>query len=347
MYSFLNDEIKKRLSIDRKYVSNRAIQDNYLLLLYLKYLCVKNKVIDYKDTQKLLSLVEDTKKELYDKFFEKNMNELLVHLELSNIEEMLKEYIDNIKFDTLEEIDSILINKEDKVLYCINKIDNNDRVLTSYSYHDSNLYKKRLEIIDEMLNNKREYFIDINDKDLNDINTLVVVDKEAAYRYLYATNIIDVINNIFIDKKEFNGKIILKTSYSKISIIKNSSILRKYLKVVLLYEDNEKNDCILVFDKEEKKNISIVMIKKEMEKDYEKIRGIITKNVANKNYLLKVTPDNIIANNYRIGFKMYLSSNNEEAKSINDIIDENTKILEEITRLNKFIQEEMDKLVAK
>lgn len=341
MYEFILNEIKKKLvTEEKKYISTKQLKNYYILLLYLKYICQNKNINDYYNKDILLSNISIDKEELYKEFFTKNINELLIYFQTDNIYELTKEFIDKENYDIFRDIDNIFIKEEDNTLYYFNISDKNNKILF---YRTDYVTKVKLyEMLDEITNTYRKYEYDFYKVELDEIDNLIIIDDEPVYKYIQGDNIIDKISNIFFDNRNYKGNIILKTTYSKISKLKSDQLL-SYLTKVCIYENNQ--DAVLVFRRaNDLESVSIVMIKDNI---YNNIKEIITKNEENKEYLLKVSKSVIKSNNYRIGFNMYLPNRTEDVKSINDIIDENTKITEEISRLNKLIQQEMDKLISK
>jgi len=344
MYEFITKEIKKKYAeFGKKYVATAFTNYNYVLLLYLKFICDKKNVTNYSDVEILSNFLKDNNIKLPIDFFKAGINELLIFLQTSDLNELINEIIPLVEYDIFQEFEQVYVDAKSKTLYFFIRSTAAFSVLSSSSVETVNLYK----MIDEIKGNKRNIVEDLTGVNLSEIDTLVIIDNEPAYRYISnSKNIIDRVYELFLGG--FNGKIILKTSYSKISIIKKRFILENYLSKVVLNEKSNSKDTVLIFNRDiERKKISIIMLNKELEKDHLKIKQIIDNDKPNKKNLIKVEPITIISNNFRIGFKMYLSENIEEVKTINDIIDENTKIIEDISKLNKVIQEEMDKLISK
>lgn len=341
MYEFVISEIKKKLITEkRKYVSTTLANDNYILLLYLRSLCNKNKLSDYQNKKSLLEIIPKKKKKLYENFFEKDLNELLIYFQNHDINDLTKAFTEKYNYNIFDDIENLFIKKEEKTCYLFNVLKNNNNLI----YFGINYEIKILlyEMLDKINFTKRNIVTNLKDINLNVVDNLVIIDEEPVYRYIQNENIIDKVSNIFNEYNEFNGNIILKTSYSKVSKLKNNQLIN-YLVNVCLYE--KKQDAILVFNRKcNSEFVNIVMIN---DSNYTNIKDIINNTEENSEYLLKVPKRVIISNNYRLGFNMYLPNRTEEVKSINDIIDENTRITEEITRLNKLIQQEMDKLISK
>ena len=64
-----------------------------------------------------------------------------------------------------------------------------------------------------------------------------------------------------------------------------------------------------------------------------------------KIHLFKTNGKEILDNNSRIGFSLYELDKNDEIKDINKIVDENTKLLEGLNRINETVEEEINKLL--
>lgn len=350
MYDFIIDEIKKKVYHgEKKYYIVRTIKYQYLLLLYLKFKCNEKGITDFTNQEKLKTIISDDKLSIYAFFFEHELHELLIHLQNSNIQELLNDFIPEVDYNQFEKIDNLFIYKKDKVVYLYKELVYANRLVIGQTDSSNLLLTKIYNMIDEMKGRERIFYNKLDNVNLKEFDTIVIVDNEPPYRYISSPNdFIDIISEIFLSVREFKGRIILKTSYSNISIIKKNYLIRNYLSKAILYENSNINDAILIFSNTDKPDkTSIIMINKDIEDDYNQIKKIIDEDVPDNSCLIRIDPEVIISNNSRIGFKMYLANKTEEVKSINDIIDENTIITEKITRLNKKIQQEMDKLISK
>ena len=79
----------------------------------------------------------------------------------------------------------------------------------------------------------------------------------------------------------------------------------------------------------------------------DKLEQIIKLNRKQKDVLVKVTPEDIRQNNYRLGFKLYQTEMKGENKSINELVDENTKLVDLLANINQDIELELNKLINK
>lgn len=73
----------------------------------------------------------------------------------------------------------------------------------------------------------------------------------------------------------------------------------------------------------------------------------ILKNVnrKQKDILVKITKQDIINNNYRIGFNLYQLEKTNKIKDINKIVDQNTRYLQRLNTLNQQVETQINKLL--
>ena len=321
---------------------NRFTDAFVLYLIYLKYLCDKKK---YK-YEKVIN--DNTIYDLFNfvKIFKKNnidipINSLLRNISIYDTKELTKGLINS--FDSLLPIydndeERIIIINNNSLIYpfLLNLVGYDQEGHTTYVINND----KQLEyfkVIDEILGIKNKYLKE-EEIDFTKYKYLCIYDTKPKYRVIKDYNEYDLIYN-YIYKIE---NIILYTTYSKISNFKEGRRILKYLKNVIL--DNEK--AILVFNKDNKET-SIINYDKEKIKTLDKLKNIINNNRKQKDILVKTTYSEIISNNSRIGFSLYELDKNEEIKDINKIVDENTRLLNDLNRINETVLEEINILLNK
>ena len=69
-------------------------------------------------------------------------------------------------------------------------------------------------------------------------------------------------------------------------------------------------------------------------------------NIEEDGKLIKVTMEDIAKNNNRIGFKMY-EKNDEKARDITIIADDNSKLIERLQNINNNNEKEINNLIVK
>lgn len=354
MYNMLSEYIKKEIRESRKakYISDAEVKKVYLILVYLKFLCDKYpnnySYDDNYDDIFFENLNNEKDIDIKNKISGLNVNKLINYLRYENLEQLVNDLKEEYKQE--EKIGKLLLKKEDKILFISTrnyKIDylnsNNCDYLTkldNYEIKSDYTYDK---ILDQLFNLNNQYISDITK--ISNYNVIYILDKEPIYRYRMQN--IDIMGMVdrFVRNKDFNGKVILKTRYAKVSILRERYLISNHLSKVILDSNKNIEDTYLEFTNVNKKeDISIVLHDSKKELDYQKI---IDMDEPNDEYLIKISPQDIINNNYRIGFSLYTSVEQEKVTNITALITENRNIIDTIKKLDSDISEEFDKIFVK
>jgi len=193
------------------------------------------------------------------------------------------------------------------------------------------------KLFDEILGVNNKYML-LDDVKVDNYKYLYIYDSTPRYRSNRYDNEYTIIDK-YIDKID---NIILYTNYNKINNVRACKDLLKYMKTIIL--DNSR--AIIIFNKDINDKISIINYdSNKISKD--KVLSIVKNNRKQKDVLTKTSLDEIRKNNYRIGFNLYQLENNNKVKDINKIVDENTAYLEQLNRINKIVETEINKLMNK
>lgn len=358
MYDYLTSLITKELKKANKIVTTRRVDEVYLSLVYILFLSSKK---EHKG--KIKELLEQNNIKLFLDYLNKEHNYHCLYLKYIDIKQFLKviktqNYKELVEEFLKEKEDPEFIRLEifkktnDKILYL-----NTNDTFNSYNYTDKNpsylqeslnsiYYSDYVfyKALDEMLKIKRNYYHKFKEINIDEYDTVIINDIEPLYKYI--TNKDDLIQDIEKKFSDFKGKIILKTNYNKISRFKNYYLLKRLSKVILhAYVKN--NTVYMEFLPSNNNNISLILLNDELANDNSKLKKIIENNRNKKDTLIKVTPEDIRNNNYRISFKMYNTENIEKVKAINDIVDENTELIKTLERINNVIEAEVNKLLER
>ena len=199
-----------------------------------------------------------------------------------------------------------------------------------------------------MLKLKRNYYRKLSDLNLNDYDIVIINDTEPFYKYsANKESFMKEIEQKFYFDNHFQGRIVLKTNYNKISHFKYFTLVRRHLSKVILHAYVKNVTVYMEFLSDSNKSISLILLDDELAADPTKLQKIIESNRNKKGTLIKVTPEDIQKNNYRISFKMYDTENIEKVKVINDIVDENTELTKRLESLNTIIESEVNKLLER
>ena len=348
MINNLREEITRQIEKEYKYIYKFKIENTLLELLILKYYCDKQE-LSYQELIKKDSIKEikiPTKNIEYIIPHIKNIR-LLSLIQYENLKDLIKEYINE------KTLGINIINSNEKKL-CISKnIINNNTCLyditstTSYLFDNIDNYKYDIAIyqfFDLVLDNDNKYLelSTLSDEALKEYKYVYIFDNIPKYRYIkYSENDqYELIKKLF--QKNKNLKVILQTNYKKISNIKDSIFILKYMSKVLLYDDIK---CFIYYENKSDENISIINYNKNKIKSLNRLFEIIKNNRKQKDILVKTTITDIKNNRYRIGFKLYQSNVEESIRNINEIVDENTRLIKRLSDINTEIEEEINDLI--
>ena len=337
MIEELRNDVSRLLKITNRITNHRFTDPFVLYLIYLKHLCDTNKykyeeVINDNNLYDLFSFVETFKKTNKEEF---PINKLLRNISIYDSKELVKEFLAN--FETLM---AIYDSKKERI-FIINRyaastdfIGYDQDGLTTYIPKREHEYEY-FKAIDEILGIKNKYLKEADIK-LDKYNYLCVYDTKPKYRFIKDNNEYDLIYD-YLHKID---NVILYTTYSKISNFKDGRRILRYLKTVILYEDR----AIMIFNKDATAT-SIINYDPEKIKSIDKLKSIIENNRKQKDVLVKTSFEEIISNNSRIGFSLYELDKSEEIKDINKIVDQNTRLLEGLNRINETVEQEINKLL--
>lgn len=360
MYDYFISVIKQELKIGKQYISNFVLGNIYLRIIFVKYLSTlkDSKIKNYIKEENIEKIYEVLKEDYQvGSFYLERIDlfKLLKLMKSHKYKELLKELLENNKDKDNERL-KIFENKSDKVLYLnYEEIISNypqgskkyDFVMTSLDERKM-IYYENYKMLDKMLNKNNNYYNMLNDINLNDYGLVIVNDSESYSRFNNSEeNFFDLLYRKFYVQNKYNGKLILKTNFNKISKFPNKWLIRSNLTKVILHKNVSNSTVYMEFNENNNDSISLILLNEELERDNDKLKEIIKTNKVQKNILIKVKPQEIIDNNLRISFKMYQSKNIEEVKKINDIVDENSNYTKQLENLNKKIESEVNKLLER
>lgn len=195
-------------------------------------------------------------------------------------------------------------------------------------------YYETFKIFDKILNINNNYIL-LND--LNNYNYDYIYIYDNTLRFSKSSdNLLETINKFL----NISKNIILIARYNKISNFREGRFLTRFIKLILL--DNKK---AIIHFKKNKDNDEVTIINIDNIKDKNKILNIIKNNRKQKDILIKITYQDIRNNNYRIGFNLYQLEKTNKVKDINKIVDDNTKYLEKLNKINQIVEIEINKLL--
>jgi len=341
MINSFMEEIKKHLQMENKYVSNYIVDRCLVSLLVLKYYC-DNSIYSYKDIihgqelNDILFPIDDMKINIRSLECPK----LLAYIQYEDLETLIKEYINRREF----EIDFIN-NQETKI--CITS--NLEKEL--YDYQGNTIYvTDRLDVLsyevavfkffDKVLGVNNQY-LTYDEAIKKEFKYVYLHENIPKYRFIRnsSNDVYNIIRRILYLNQ---AQVILHTSFKKVSNMKDIRSLVNSLKKVILYD--EKN-TFLYFEESDNKQVSIINYNKEKVKSLEQLYKIIDTDRKQKDVLVKTTQEEIINNYYRIGFRLYQNEKIDDVKNINEIVDENTKLIEKLSRINQDIEQEINNLI--
>lgn len=340
MVNELINEIEKKIKQKKGYASSYEIKRNLFRLLILKYYCDKE-ILSYEELikkEQIENIESPINKE--NKYDTIENTQLLRLIQYYDLKQLIKEYSEKNKINLINEKNILYFSTE------LN-IENYD-ITGNTTYVIDQLHIKTSEIevfqiLDKMLEieNKYEKLENIN---IENYKQVIIYDNEPVYRFIRNsdTDIYDIIKKLIEKNNKLN--ITLQTTFKKISNMKEARKLIRYLSYILLYDDET---TFLNFKIKEKYTISIIDYNKAKIKNIEKLKNIIQQNRKQQDVLIKVTPKEIMDNYYRIGFKLYQDGHDNSEIDINKITEENAKLINKLSYLDKTIQMEMNKLINK
>ena len=336
MFKRIETELRNSKSL-HVYVS--AIQGVYEILS-LKYLC-DNGTLDYDTIMRIddlekLKLEDDKLTFMLSIDYKKYLHEI----QYENLKELIIKYVN----DNKDKYDDLSFIEGRKLVYInlpIGNISYYDlKGLSTYVSDDYYVLQFYLlyKFFDKVLCLKNEY------KKLSEI-------KLSDYQELHFYSERGRFGSFALNEKKFDKiedyinsglRVILYASYNQISNFKNGSGIIKYLKNVIFLSHNKST---LIFEKKEHNGVSIINYQDEI--DLDKLKRIIINDRKIKDTLIKVKSEEIYNNNYRLGFRLYQLEYENKNKTINEIVDENTKLIERLELINGIVEKEINYLINK
>ena len=348
MLNNLIEELKKLIEKEYRYASDFRLEENLLGLFILKYYCDTNKMT-YEDIIKqneIKELIIPSNNNQYIIPSIKN-TKLLLFIQYEDIKDIINEYLEQ------KEIGINIINGDGLKLCISRNTYNSFNILydrkgkTTYAFDNYDNFLKHISIFqffDKVLelDNKYVKYQDLTTEDYQNYKYIYIYDNTPRYRFIKDSNndMYSRINNIL--KQNDNLKIILHSNYKKVSNIQESKYIIKYMSKVLIYDDI---NAFIYYEKKEDNTISIINYNKTKIKSLDRLFEIIKNNRKQKDILVKTTVDEIRKNHYRLGFRLYQSNVEDSIRNINEIVDENTNLIERLSNINKTIEEEINNLI--
>ena len=351
MYKKIYNLLKNKVDPDKFYSKERLIDEIYIICIYVKYLC------DEKKDGFSYDKVNNNKLNDIYLYFSKICNNSLSNEEF-DLEKIIRIIKDTSKEELIEDLfkyhDDIginLINKEaEKIcIFCGYDFSSYDRYgNTTYLFYGDHQNGIIFKLLDDLLGIKNKYtfykkydlknnikYVYINDK----LNTKEISQSEYGIKYF----------KLLVNAISLNKKVILKTDYKKISVL-NDFYLERVTNIIL-NSDYQENNAFLILKNQygdEDRKINIIIYEKNKNGNANYLQRIIEEDKEVENVLIKVAIKEIKKNNNRIGFKLYQNKNKSlTTKKINDIIDDNKKLVANLTDLDYIIGKEVDKLYNK
>ncbi len=305
-------------------------------ILSLKHLCDEKK-ISYDEIMKIDKLASlNLEDENLSFLLDINYKRLLHELQYESLIEIIKEYVSN-KNNIFNEL--IFSNKKRIVLV--------DRYTANFFYYD--LKGNTIYIINDNYNPLYPIFM-LFDKVLkinNEYKKINEIDL-SNYEELHYFNMLSKYSSFSLDEDGLENicnyvklglRVILHTNYHCINNYKNGRFTLKYLKNIIFLPLDK---SILIYEKKDNDDISIINFNDE---DLEKLKKIIISNRKMKDVLIKVNSKDIRLNNYRLGFRLYQLEYENKNKTINEIVDYNTRLIAKLERINEIVEKEINYLI--
>ena len=351
MINDLIDEIKLQFKKNKRVLLDYNLKRILISLLALKYCCDKFN-LSYGDlikAEKLDDICFPSEFNKYKTLCTIDSINLLTHIQYEKIEDLVKEFLDD------SDIGIKIFNKGEKII-CVQDYSRAVRSDINFGMYDINgnttyildkfsgsMYVYSVfKFFDEVLGVSNKY-LEYNEVSFEDYDYLYIYDGNPIFKFAKNSDNFELIDFIFnLLKRNKDLKIILNTKFKKISNVRNVSFIIGYISKILFYD--EKNTFIS-FEKKDDELISIVDYNRDKVKSLDKLFEIIKNNRKMKDVLVKTTVTDISENRYRIGFKLYQDGIEQNIKSINQIVDENTMLINRLSRINDNISQEIDKII--
>ena len=338
MINKLKNDIMSILKRNR--IGLLSVNTFIIYIIIMKYYIEKS-TYKYEDViidEKLYEITKDIKRINKYHILEDDLyiNKLIKDYKNISSKELLIEYIDSlnrpIKFNDNNE-ESIVMGIFSNTYLLYDRYGNTTYI---YQKNDDDRFD-HYKLLDEILGINNKYLL-LDDINIDNYKYLYIFDNTPRYRSNRYDNEYTTIEN-YIDKID---NIILYTNYNKINNVRTCRHLLRYMKTIII--DNSR--AIILFNRKINDKISIINYdSNNMSKD--KLLSIVKNNRKQKYVLTKTSLVEIRKNNYRIGFNLYELDNNDKVKDINKIVDDNTEYLEQLNRINKVVETEINKLMNK
>ena len=310
-------------------------------ILYIKYLCDANK-LSYDSLNEGLSydLIKDG---LYSRYRFSTLNiteinQIIIKLRFMDIKELVEEYIDS--YNEIIRVD----DRNDEILCVVGDYAHELYDNIGKSTYIKDIYSVDSYIInlfmffDEVLGIKNKY-LDRNEIDFSKYKKLYISGRKKRF-IDRKESVYDTIYSLMKESKDLD--IVLLSKYDYVSNFKEGRLCLRYLKTVII---NNNDFVIMIFNRNTSEEISIINYDIHKITSEEKLINIINNNRKQKDILVKVTQDDIRKNNMRIGFNLYQLNPTDKIFDVTKAIDENSRLINELERLNTEINIEMNKLI--
>lgn len=333
-------------------LQTKRIDLYYLIAIYIKNLC-DNNIDGYT--------YENVNNENYQEIIKKisrlvgfNFTVIRVEMDIEKILKIIKDVsIDDLIADMFKAHEkklgiNLLAADLKKVCYVMGYDFNSYDIRgnTTYIYilkSDISVYM----LLDELLGIHNDYQHTRDYKITDDIEYVYITNTSSTNRLFDMNNGNKEFMDIFRKCLYQDKTIVLKTAYKTISFI-NRYLPLTSIKKIVLNSKYERNESILYFHNDRSEDKVSLILYDEDKVDIAGLKKIIDDNKENKENLIKITRDDLINNNYRIGFKLYATNDQKEiAKTINEMVDTNRRYMKEIDRMDYIISTEIDKLISK
>jgi len=198
------------------------------------------------------------------------------------------------------------------------------------------------EFFDKVLKVNNKY-IKQEDVDFSNYKYLYIYDFTPKYRFIKNSNtdVYDYIIKGISCNSELN--VYFQTCFKKVANISDGRFAIKYLNKVIFYDDDNIFLCFAGGNLDRK--VSIINYNKEKLSSIDKLYEVIRNNRKIKDVLVKTTVNDIRSNYYRIGFKLYQEGIIDNSRNINEIVEENTRLIKRLSSLNSSIEEDVNRLI--
>ena len=331
--------IEKNLRSKFNYVTATRVHSEIIELFKLKY-CCDQKILTYEEVIRGEDLSIPDNEEIPFNIrihLQENIKGLAL-IQYDDLKSLLLEYLNEKEavLDIFEKGPRLCIaNSYKSSVYDING--NTTYVVDTFSRFTTEL--NDFKFYDLVLGNNNKY-LKFNEINYDEYQDVLICDETPVYLYkknAVNSEIISLIGNLVTKGKN----VVLKTTFKKISNMRDFRLRLKYLSQIILLEDI----AYLYFKHKEDGNVSIIDYNKDKIESLEKLMQIIKNNNEENNILVKTTVEEIKNNNYRIGFKLYQDGQEFEKRNINTIVDENTRLIDRLKDYDSRIAQEIDRLI--